>query len=104
VKELPFRTFRVAGRDLFVRQWLFKHPVSEEPLYVGKLIWSSDDYLLRQTLYEKNLKMARLRAAMERREFAAARMVLAVTSGVTTADDAWTAFEEKVISRLSVKE
>ncbi|MFT6863294.1 MAG: exosortase [Akkermansiaceae bacterium] len=104
VKELPFRTFRVAGRDFFVRQWLFKHPVSEEPLYVCKLIWSSDDYLLRQTLYKRNLKMARLRAVMARREFAAARMILAVISGVSTANEAWTTFEEKVISRLSVKE
>ncbi len=104
VKEPPFRTFTVEDRDLLVRQWLFKHPISGTPLYAFKVVWSSDDHLLRKVLSTGDYKGARIGAAIDRREFSAAKMILAVTAGVLTEKDAWNVFEDKVISCLSIED
>jgi len=102
VSGLPSRTFVVEGRELLVRQWLFRDPVSGAPLHAFKVIWSSDDHELRQTLYSGDLKKARLRAVLDRRELASAKMILAVIAGVQTSQDSWAVFENRVLSNLSL--
>lgn len=104
VRELPAQTFPVSGQELLVRRWLFQAPRSGEPIYAFKTVWSGDDDFLQGTLYSRDLREARLEAARAGREFAAARMILAVTFGLEDDEEAWVDFQERVLSHLVMEE
>lgn len=102
IREFPAHPVRIADRQFQARHWLFTDPITGKPLHAFKLIWSGDVKFVGENLY-RDMQGVRLSAALGRREFSAASMILALVSGVQDEDEdeAWRTFQEEVLTHLS---
>lgn len=93
----------MGGRKLFVRRWRFRNPGTGQATHAFKTVWSGDDDFLRDTLFARDLREARLEVARAGQEFSTARMILAVIFGFADQTRAWEDFQTRVLVHLIAK-
>lgn len=100
IRELSPQDVKVSEEELHVRRWLFRHPLSQQAIYVFKMIWSSDEAFMDKGIYSIDPRKVLVTTALERRQSAPANMLLAVTMGIGNDEEAWNNFESTVLAHL----
>lgn len=115
VEEFPAHPVQVDGADLVVRHWLFRDPLTRQALHVLKLVWMADAEFLAEALSTRKARETRLETIFRARGLQAAlraqssgtrgeaRMILSMVNGARDAEDAWTQFQDEVLSRCAVR-
>lgn len=113
IQEFKPQTLSVTNQEVLVRQWLFENPRSKADFYVFKIIWSPEFNFLKENFrhgsttllgLDSTLRRIRLSAARQGLDAPATRMILALVRGTSDHSEAWQAFKEATIDRLSKPE